>query len=205
VIPGAALAHRCRVLPRNLCMELFTNADIVVQAVMVGLAFASLVTWTIWLAKTSRSGARRDARRRLGLLETTPCCRCRKAIPCGDDAVAQIVQSAAREASLPVHADDASRSGSRCGWSGSGRDVAADCARHRVLATIGATAPLSLFGTVWAYEFLHRHFRGAHTNLAVVAPGSGGAARDGAGMIARSRVVIYNHLSVRSRRIARCS
>ena len=26
--------------------------DVVVQAVMVGLAFASLVTWTIWLAKT---------------------------------------------------------------------------------------------------------------------------------------------------------
>ncbi|RUZ90714.1 tonB-system energizer ExbB, partial [Mesorhizobium sp. M7A.F.Ca.US.001.02.1.1] len=27
-------------------------ADIVVKAVMIGLAFASLVTWTIWLAKS---------------------------------------------------------------------------------------------------------------------------------------------------------
>jgi len=31
---------------------MFMNADVVVKAVMIGLAFASLVTWTIWLAKT---------------------------------------------------------------------------------------------------------------------------------------------------------
>ena len=40
-------------LPRNLSpWGMFLNADIVVKAVMVGLAFASLVTWTVWLAKT---------------------------------------------------------------------------------------------------------------------------------------------------------
>src|SRR5689334_25130137 len=40
-------------LPRNLSpWGMFMNADIVVKAVMVGLAFASLVTWTIWLAKS---------------------------------------------------------------------------------------------------------------------------------------------------------
>jgi biopolymer transport protein ExbB len=27
------------------------SADILVQTVMIGLAFASLVTWTVWLAK----------------------------------------------------------------------------------------------------------------------------------------------------------
>ena len=32
---------------------MFLNADIVVKAVMVGLLFASLVTWTVWLAKSS--------------------------------------------------------------------------------------------------------------------------------------------------------
>jgi biopolymer transport protein ExbB len=31
---------------------MFLNVDIVVKAVMIGLAFASLVTWTVWLAKT---------------------------------------------------------------------------------------------------------------------------------------------------------
>ena len=50
---------------------MFLNADIVVKAVMVGLAFASLVTWTVWLAKTIE--LRREtaaAKRRLGLLES---------------------------------------------------------------------------------------------------------------------------------------
>ena len=28
------------------------NADAVVKAVMVGLVIASIVTWTVWLAKT---------------------------------------------------------------------------------------------------------------------------------------------------------
>src|SRR5947209_6022486 len=58
-------------LPRNLSpWGMFLNADIVVKAVMVGLAFASLVTWTVWLAKTielKREGGR--ARRRLRMLE----------------------------------------------------------------------------------------------------------------------------------------
>src|ERR1700738_3080725 len=39
-------------LPHNLSpWGMFLNADIVVKAVMVGLAFASLLTWTVWLAK----------------------------------------------------------------------------------------------------------------------------------------------------------
>ena len=40
-------------LPQNLSpWGMFANADIVVQAVMVGLAFASVLTWTVWLAKS---------------------------------------------------------------------------------------------------------------------------------------------------------
>src|SRR6476661_1322479 len=39
-------------LPRDLSpWSMFASADIVVQTVMLGLAFASLVTWTVWLAK----------------------------------------------------------------------------------------------------------------------------------------------------------
>ena len=46
---------------------MFQNADIIVKVVMIGLAFASLVTWTVWLAKTfelrtARSEVRRDLR-----------------------------------------------------------------------------------------------------------------------------------------------
>src|SRR5216683_750882 len=40
-------------LPRDLSpWGMFVNADMVVKAVLIGLAFASLVTWTVWLAKT---------------------------------------------------------------------------------------------------------------------------------------------------------
>ena len=38
-------------LPRDLSpWGMFVNADIVVKAVMVGLVFASLLSWTVWLA-----------------------------------------------------------------------------------------------------------------------------------------------------------
>ncbi len=39
-------------LPHDLSpWGMFLSADIVVKAVMIGLAFASVLTWTIWLAK----------------------------------------------------------------------------------------------------------------------------------------------------------
>src|SRR5579871_1169357 len=58
-------------LPKNLSpWGMFLNADIVVKAVMIGLAIASLVTWTIWLAKTIELRmAMRRVRRRLATLE----------------------------------------------------------------------------------------------------------------------------------------
>src|SRR4029077_2835468 len=40
-------------LPRDLSpWGMFLSADIVVKVVMVGLVFASVVTWTVWLAKS---------------------------------------------------------------------------------------------------------------------------------------------------------
>ena len=109
--PGAALAATdVALLPRNLSpWNMFVNADIVVQAVMVGLAFASLVTWTIWLTKTIEVRRKSTtARRRLGLLETdTVLAKAEQETRGGNDAVAQIIQSAAREASLSGgHFDD---------------------------------------------------------------------------------------------------
>jgi biopolymer transport protein ExbB len=58
-------------LPRDLSpWGMFVSADIVVKAVIVGLAFASLVTWTIWLAKTIEIlVAKRRARAALRILE----------------------------------------------------------------------------------------------------------------------------------------
>src|ERR1700690_2900566 len=40
-------------LPRDLSpWGMFQSADPLVKAVLIGLAFASVVTWTVWLAKT---------------------------------------------------------------------------------------------------------------------------------------------------------
>src|SRR5262245_11794716 len=85
-------------LPHNLSpWGMFLNADIVVKAVMIGLAFASLVTWTVWLAKTIELAlARRRARRRIGMLETGAGL-VDAARTCNDakDAIAQLIQSTA--------------------------------------------------------------------------------------------------------------
>jgi hypothetical protein len=45
-------ARRIGSLPSDLSpWSMFLNADMVVKIVMIGLAFASVVTWTIWLAR----------------------------------------------------------------------------------------------------------------------------------------------------------
>ena len=56
-VPVSALAQdnilATATLPRDLSpWGMYLNADPVVKAVLIGLAFASLVTWTVWLAKT---------------------------------------------------------------------------------------------------------------------------------------------------------
>jgi biopolymer transport protein ExbB len=58
-------------LPQNLTpLGMFMSADIIVKAVMLGLIFASFLTWTIWLAKSLELwGARRRVRRAQRVLE----------------------------------------------------------------------------------------------------------------------------------------
>src|SRR3979490_3448319 len=73
VLPGVARAATdTALLPRNLSpWGMFVNADIVVKAVMIGLAFASLATWTVWLGKTIElRRATTAAKRRLRQLES---------------------------------------------------------------------------------------------------------------------------------------
>ena len=57
-------------LPQDLSpWGMFLHADIIVKAVMIGLAIASLVTWTVWLAKSLELiGARAAVRRGLRIL-----------------------------------------------------------------------------------------------------------------------------------------
>ncbi|MGY3237120.1 biopolymer transport protein ExbB [Bradyrhizobium sp. USDA 4448] len=191
-------------LPRNLSpWGMFVNADIVVKAVMIGLAFASLVTWTIWLAKTIelRLAARR-VRRRLKMLESGPqLSEALRDCEGARDAVAQLVLSTAREAELSGFiVDDGLKERVAL------RLERVEAAMTRqvshgvgILGTIGATAPfVGLFGTVWGIMNSFIGISEAHTtNLAVVAPGIAEALLTTAvGLVAAiPAVVIYNHLA----------
>jgi biopolymer transport protein ExbB len=198
--PGLAAADNA-LLPRNLSpWGMFANADVVVQAVMIGLAFASLVTWTVWLAKTIELGrAARAAKRRLGLLESDTTLSSVERD--GSDAVAQIIRSAAREMQLSGGIiDDGFKERIALRLERVEAAMSRQIARGTgVLATIGATAPfVGLFGTVWGIMNAFIGISEAHTtNLAVVAPGIAEALLATAlGLIAAiPAVVIYNHLA----------
>ena len=57
-------------LPQDLSpWGMFQHADTIVKAVMIGLAAASLVTWTVWVAKSIELlGARAAVRRGFRML-----------------------------------------------------------------------------------------------------------------------------------------
>jgi biopolymer transport protein ExbB len=201
--PGFA-ATADALLPRNLSpWGMFLNADIVVEVVMIGLAFASLVSWTVWLAKTIELRRKTViARRRINLLESdTTLSEIQRACGAGVDAVAQLVQSAAREASLSGGlVDDGFKERIALRLERVEAAMSRQIARGTgVLATIGATAPfVGLFGTVWGIMNAFIGISEAHTtNLAVVAPGIAEALLATAmGLIAAiPAVVIYNHLA----------
>src|SRR3954471_696649 len=95
-VDQAMAADAVALLPRNLSpWGMFVGADIVVKAVMIGLAFASLVTWTVWLGQTIELGRQASlAKRRLNLLESnTALAEVEHASHGAADAVAQIIQS----------------------------------------------------------------------------------------------------------------
>ena len=108
--PAAHAQVPSSLLPRNLSpWGMFVNADIVVKTVMVGLAFASLVTWTVWLAKTIElRRAKRGARGAAELLGSRHgLCEAVRAFGSARDAVAQLIRSPAREAEFSGgHFDD---------------------------------------------------------------------------------------------------
>jgi biopolymer transport protein ExbB len=165
-------------LPRDLSpWGMFLSAVPLVKAVMVGLAFASLTTWTVWLAKTIELWrARRMARRGLEMLASATSLRAaEKALAQTPSPVARFVAAAAGEAD---RSDGLASEGvkDRAAILLSRIEAQAGRAIARgtgVLATIGATAPfVGLFGTVWG---IMDSFIGISktntTSLAVVAPG----------------------------------
>lgn len=194
-----------KTMPHDLSPEgMFMAADWVVKSVMISLAVASVLTWTVWLAKSLQLfGARARAKR--GLKAVANARQLRDALQVLENrggVVATMVRAAQHEVSLSDAAIDQvggegvkERVGSALARieAGAGRRMSKGTG---VLASIGSTAPfVGLFGTVWG---IMNSFIGIAetqtTNLAVVAPGIAEALLATAiGLVAAiPAVIIYN-------------
>jgi biopolymer transport protein ExbB len=179
------------------------NADVVVKAVMVGLALASLLTWTVLIAKSleilgASARLRRDLARILSAQQLVGA-----ATEFGERGgpAAAMVRAASAEVGASARVLDEGPQGLLPRVSSHLSRIEAGAGRRLtmgtgVLATIGATAPfVGLFGTVWG---IMNSFVGISkaqtTNLAVVAPGIAEALLATAlGLVAAiPAVVIYN-------------
>jgi biopolymer transport protein ExbB len=184
--------------------SMFMSADILVKGVMVGLAFASLVTWTVLIAKSIELLlAQRRLNEALGdIAESRSLAEAQLALGRKRNVLVSLLAAAMNEARLSAGtSSDAGvkeRAGSRFA-----EIVRAEQRLVRrgmgLLASIGSTAPfVGLFGTVWG---IMNSFIGISksqtTNLAVVAPGIAEALLATAiGLVAAiPAVIIYNHFA----------
>ena len=184
--------------------SMFLSADILVKAVMIGLAFASLLTWTIFIAKMIElSIARRRLRAALGKIsDSRSLAEAQFALGAKQGVLPSLLAAAMREARLSAGISSDSGIKERAA-SSFAEILRAEARRIRLgmglLATIGATSPfVGLFGTVWG---IMNSFIGISkaqtTNLAVVAPGIAEALLATAiGLVAAiPAVIIYNHFA----------
>ena len=192
-------------LPRDLSpWGMFMAADIVVKAVMVGLAFASVLTWTIWFAKAIELMlARRRLRTAIEKLAHAKSWSEANVRTKGRDVgVAAMLRAADTELRMSADAHSATGIKERIASRLERLEAAAGRQMIRgtgILATIGATAPfVGLFGTVWGIMNSFIGISKSHTtNLAVVAPGIAEALLATAlGLVAAiPAVVMYNMFS----------
>jgi biopolymer transport protein ExbB len=202
-LPSEHMVSRAE-LPEDLSpWGMFENADLIVKGVIIGLALASLVTWTVWLAKTLElRGARTEVRRDIRILNSAATfAQAHEQLRDGESPVAQLVQSAAAEIRLSANLR-AEGLKERIALQLERIEMAVSRKVSRgtgVLATIGSTAPfVGLFGTVWGIMNSFIGISNAHTtNLAVVAPGIAQALLATAfGLVAAiPAVMIYNVLA----------
>ncbi len=209
VAPGPATAPVELNVPQMALSpkDMFIHADIVVQAVMVGLAFASVVTWTVFIVKLIElAAATRRAGRSYGRIETADdIASALRITGQRNDPASLMLRAAAREV------DRSAPALALVGQQGVKERVASHLDRIEaratrritrgtgLLATVGSTAPfVGLFGTVWGImnSFIGIA-RAQTTNLTVVAPGIAEALlATGIGLVAAiPAVVIYNMFS----------
>ncbi|WP_249148271.1 tonB-system energizer ExbB [Bradyrhizobium sp. AUGA SZCCT0177] len=184
--------------------SMFKSADVLVKAVMIGLAFASLLTWTIFIAKMiEMTVIQRKLRNALNKIsDARSLAEAQFALGAKGSVLSSLLAAAMREARLSAGISSDAGIKERAA-SSFAEIVRAEARRIRLgmglLATIGATSPfVGLFGTVWG---IMNSFIGISksqtTNLAVVAPGIAEALLATAiGLVAAiPAVIIYNHFS----------
>lgn len=184
--------------------SMFMSAGLVVQGIIAGLIFASLVTWTTFIGKFLELFSAK--RRLLAALTLTGRARSLEEamilLKADRSVVRTFVATALNE--LSQSADLDSEAGVKERAASSFAEVTRAEARRihfgmGVLATIAATSPfVGLFGTVWG---IMTSFIGISksqtTNLAIVAPGIAEALLATAiGLFAAiPAVIIYNHFA----------
>jgi biopolymer transport protein ExbB len=184
--------------------SMFLSADVLVKAVMIGLAFASLITWTIFIAKMIELAvARRKLKTALDKIrDSRSLAEAQFALGAKRGVLSSFLAAAMREArmSAGISSDTGIKERAASSFA---EIMRAEARRIRLgmglLATIGATSPfVGLFGTVWG---IMNSFIGISkaqtTNLAVVAPGIAEALLATAiGLVAAiPAVIIYNHFA----------
>lgn len=165
-------------LPHDLSpWGMFQAADWVVKAVMIGLALASFMVWTIWLGKSAQLFfARRGLARELkAIAGETSTVSAASSLDYRHSVARGMLDAAQREMQLSTGATRASaleRLSTRL------NEIESDANRAirggmSFLATVAATAPfIGLFGTVWGIMNSFSHIaQSKNTSLAVVAPG----------------------------------
>lgn len=184
--------------------SMFVSASFIVQAIMAGLAFASLVTWTIFIAKFIEVFI---AKRRLqaavsAVADARTLGEALSLLSSDHSVMRAFVATAINEVRQSSDLD--SETGVKERAASSFSEITRSEARRirtgmGALATIAATSPfVGLFGTVWG---IMHSFIGISklqtTNLAVVAPGIAEALLATAiGLFAAiPAVMIYNHFS----------
>lgn len=204
---GIAQAQQAT-LPHDLSPRgMFMAADPVVKAVMIGLVFASIVTWTVLAVKSLQLWqASRRAREVSAKIAAAPDLqRALNAVGDQQDPASEMVRLATQELNRSepmLSAAGAAGLKERVSsylatiTTRAGREIGMGTG---LLATIGSTAPfVGLFGTVWG---IMNAFIGISetqtTNLAVVAPGIAEALLATAlGLVAAiPAVVFYNYFA----------
>ena len=201
-VPLASEQAVSALLPKDLTpFGMFMSADIIVKAVMLCLVIASVLTWTIWLAKTLELwGARRRLNRaQRSLAAARSLAEGARPAMAASPHVGRLI--VAVETEFHRSSDMRDIDGLKERITARFERIEAGIGRKMmratgILATIGATAPfIGLFGTVWGIMNSFIGISKLHTtNLAVVAPGIAEALLATAFGLAAAipAVVIYN-------------